>query len=81
MTTSELKDFASKLGSLQTQRQSLSIRIYIVIIDEKLYESILKAANDPITSRQWKTEECISLLIKALFLDAMTKIFSIMSMT
>lgn len=52
MTTMELKEFASKLGSIQSQRQSLSIH-------QKLYEYILKTAADPVTDRLWKMEESL----------------------
>ncbi|KAL2911219.1 Vacuolar protein-sorting-associated protein 33 [Polyrhizophydium stewartii] len=54
-TTSQLKDFAAKIGGLQQQRQSLSAHNLI-------YDEILKFASNPETAKRWNTEDAISTL-------------------
>lgn len=62
-TSSELKEFASKLGSLTANRQSLSIH-------QRIYERILKVASEPQTNKRWKLEESISArLTDSTFMD------------
>jgi vacuolar protein sorting-associated protein 33A len=51
-TTSQLKEFASKLGVLQSRRQSLDTH-------EKVYRRILSHASEPPTKRKWQVEERI----------------------
>jgi hypothetical protein len=51
-TTTQLKEFASKLGALQSRRQSLDTH-------EKIYRKILQYASEPPVKRQWQIEERI----------------------
>jgi hypothetical protein len=52
-TTTQLKEFASKLGVLQSRRQALDIH-------EKVYRRILMHASEPPTKRKWQIEERIN---------------------
>lgn len=54
MTNAQLRIFASKLGVLQEQRQSLSIH-------QNIYQHILKTASNGIVYRQWRHEAGIFL--------------------
>ncbi|EGF80675.1 hypothetical protein BATDEDRAFT_24481 [Batrachochytrium dendrobatidis JAM81] len=49
-TTTQLKDFASKIGSLQQQRQSLGLH-------NGIYDDILRYAGNPDTVKRWAAEE------------------------
>jgi hypothetical protein len=51
-TTTQLKEFASKLGVLQSRRQALDTH-------EKIYRRILQYASEPPVKRKWQIEERI----------------------
>jgi hypothetical protein len=56
-TPAQLKDFASKLGMLQSKRLCLDTH-------EKIYRKMLLHASEPITKRIWKMEERIFIFIR-----------------
>lgn len=70
-TSSELKNFAARIGSLTTQKQALSTH-------QKIYEKILAMASLPPVTRRWKLEESITLraIDTALLMDQVDDLLS-----